>query len=184
MTYQDDRFLVLVENNATGMASRRDALADGAAMSCSTGRWLKAGTARLGDAARADPVDGADRRTQRLSQCCRSLRIGAGRCGWCGSRTQVSDHNAPYLAPTPPSTRPAPRSRGRPSEEPSVMPTPSTSPRCRPRSKDGQTLHRCRIVAGALSARMSRSTAHGTTIVAVDRRSVRRSDAVGECSRT
>ena len=54
--YQDDRFLVLVDNDAGGMASRWDALADGAAMTpFQSGRWLESWYGTVGRCA-GEPV--------------------------------------------------------------------------------------------------------------------------------
>ena len=104
-SYQDDRFLVLVENNAAGMASRWDALADGAAMTpFQSGRWLESWYGTVGRCG-GEPIllTVRDRRTQRLVAM---LPLFAHRSGPLRvvrfADAGVSDYNAPILGPDAP----------------------------------------------------------------------------------
>jgi CelD/BcsL family acetyltransferase involved in cellulose biosynthesis len=104
-TYQDDRFLVLVDNHTTGMASRWDALADGAAMTpFQSGRWLESWYGTVGRCG-GEPIllTVRDRRTQRLVAM---LPLFAHRSGPLRvvrfADAGVSDYNAPILGPDAP----------------------------------------------------------------------------------
>jgi CelD/BcsL family acetyltransferase involved in cellulose biosynthesis len=103
--YQDDRFLVLVDNDARGMASRWDALADGAAMTpFQSGRWLESWYRTVGRSG-GEPIllTVRDRRTQRLVAM---LPLFAHRSGPLRvvrfADAGVSDYNAPVLGPDAP----------------------------------------------------------------------------------
>ena len=104
-SYQDDRFLVLVDNHTTGMASRWDALADGAAMTpFQSGRWLESWYGTVGRCG-GEPIllTVRDRRTQRLVAM---LPLFAHRSGPLRvvrfADAGVSDYNAPVLGPDAP----------------------------------------------------------------------------------
>ena len=104
-SYQDDRFLVFVDNDATAMASRWDALADGAAMTpFQSGRWLESWYGTVGRCG-GEPIllTLLDRRTQGLVAM---LPLFAHRSGSLRvvrfADAGVSDYNAPVLGPDAP----------------------------------------------------------------------------------
>jgi CelD/BcsL family acetyltransferase involved in cellulose biosynthesis len=104
-SHQGDRFLVLVDNNASGMASRWDALADGAAMTpFQSGRWLESWYSTVGQSG-GEPIllTVRDRLSQRLVAM---LPLLLGRSGSLRvvrfADAGVSDYNAPVLGPDAP----------------------------------------------------------------------------------
>ena len=104
-SYQDDQFLVLVDNDATRMASRWDALAADAAMTpFQSGRWLESWYRTVGRSG-GEPIllTVRHRRTQRLVAM---LPLFAHRSGSLRvvrfADAGVSDYNAPVLGPEAP----------------------------------------------------------------------------------
>ena len=105
-SYQDERFLVFVDNDATAMASRwGDALADGAVMTpFQSGRWLESWYGTVGRSG-GEPIllTVRDRRTERLVAM---LPLFAHRSGSLRvvrfADAGVSDYNAPVLGPDAP----------------------------------------------------------------------------------
>jgi CelD/BcsL family acetyltransferase involved in cellulose biosynthesis len=104
-SYQDDQFLVLVDNDATRMAFRWDALATGAAMTpFQSGRWLETWYGTVGRSG-GEPIllTVRNRRTQRLVAM---LPLFAHRRGTLRvvrfADAGVSDYNAPVLGPEAP----------------------------------------------------------------------------------
>jgi CelD/BcsL family acetyltransferase involved in cellulose biosynthesis len=104
-SYQDDQFLVLVDNDATRMAFRWDALATGAAMTpFQSGRWLETWYGTVGRSG-GEPIllTVRNRRTQRLVAM---LPLFAHRSGSLRvvrfADAGVSDYNAPVLGPEAP----------------------------------------------------------------------------------
>jgi CelD/BcsL family acetyltransferase involved in cellulose biosynthesis len=104
-SHQDDRFLVLVDNDASGMASRWDAFADGAAMTpFQSGRWLDSWYSTVGrNGGKPILLTVRDRLSQGLVVMLPLLSVRSGplrvvRFADAG----VSDYNAPVLGPDAP----------------------------------------------------------------------------------